>query len=954
MTGVGIPTAFGVKRFRAWPGSSRFATRTTRWSTTVRIAPAARSRRRSRCWSTAPGRSGIPRWSTCSPARYPPFSASAPPEVSMKDLLPYLQNISALAFLLLGVLTAVTWVRRRDPSVGFLALAIVLLALVSSFGRITSLLHLTSPALTQVSLFAFVGSGYALLRYRGSLIPLTRTWHIVALVATVAAVAVFLAAQVLVAAGIAHLDVETGAAIALVLVWAALVVEPTVRFWLVARGVPAVQAWRLRSLSIGFAGIVAILLFAVLAGEVANNPVAQVVIQVLVIAIVPLLYVSFSPPAWLRRQWRASEEEGLRAFMEQFLLSDDRDALANRALEWAMRIVGGGAAASFADDGTLRATRGLEEDQIGELKARLPELHYGVSRVAIAGAEATVLTLPIAGLSGSGTLVVLAGPFSPSFGGDEMSRVQQLMSAFVTALDRMHLVAQLKESNARLQDANRHKSVFLASMSHELRTPLNAILGFSELLIDANNGQYPPATRKRFLEQIHSSGKHLLGLINDILDLSKIEAGQMELRLQTVSVAEVVQQVLSTVEPLAAQKQIQIKPGEVDAGEITVDPGKFKQMLLNLLSNAVKFTPEGGVVTIQAQRLADAVEVAVADNGIGIAGEDQERVFNEFQQVDSGVGRQQPGTGLGLTLTRRFANLHGGDVRLVSELGKGSVFTLTLPTEPRRAMAPAPAPPAPAGRVSAGDHRPLVLVVEDDPGAAELLTRQIERSGFKTEVARTGTEALIKAHDDRPAAITLDILLPDLDGWEVLTRLKRDEATMDIPVIVVSVVDNPELGVALGALDYFVKPVQAAELMSRLARFNLKQKGGEKLTVLVVDDEEANRDWLRRVLVPAGFDVVVAAGGKEAIELAKTLGPDLVLLDLMMPEVTGFDVVEALRADESTRAIPIMVLTAKNLTDADIRQLNGHVSTILRRGSTGASDLLELLRQVVITNGNRR
>jgi CheY-like chemotaxis protein/anti-sigma regulatory factor (Ser/Thr protein kinase) len=436
-------------------------------------------------------------------------------------------------------------------------------------------------------------------------------------------------------------------------------------------------------------------------------------------------------------------------------------------------------------------------------------------------------------------------------------------------------------------------------------------------------------------------------LINDILDLSKIEAGQMELRLQLVSVTEIVAQVASTIEPLAAQKQIKIQSGEMNAGEITADSGKLKQMLLNLVANAVKFTPDGGEVTITASRLETTVEIAVADNGIGIAPKDHARVFQGFQQVDSGVERQQAGTGLGLHLTRRFAALHGGDVLIDSQLGKGSVFTIILPIHAASPVI-SPAPQRAIDGTRGGtDGRPLVLVVEDDPAAAELLTRQIDQAGFQTIVARTGTEALAKARERKPAAITLDILLPDLDGWEVLTRLKRAEETSDIPVVVVSVVDNPELGMALGALDYFVKPVPAKELMNRLTRFKFQGKTGKQMTVLVVDDEEANREWLHGVLEPAGFAVTLASGGREAIELARSSPPDLVLLDLMMPDVSGFDVVEALRDDVSTRAIPIMVLTAKTLTDSDIRQLNGHVSTILRRGSTGAADLLGLLRQVV-------
>src|SRR5579864_2190884 len=285
--------------------------------------------------------------------------------------------------------------------------------------------------------------------------------------------------------------------------------------------------------------------------------------------------------------------------MEELLVSDDRDALARRAIEWAMRLVGGAAAVTFDGSGQQLISAGMDDEELADLQGRLASIPDGVSRAMVHESERTVLRLRISGLTNPGTLIVLAGPFTPTVGSEEVARVQQFMSAFVTALDRRHLIVQLKESNLRLLEASKHKSVFLASMSHELRTPLNAILGFSELLLDSDNGQFPLATKRRFLEQIHSSGKHLLGLINDILDLSKIEAGQMELRLQEVSVGEVIHQVLNTIEPLAVQKKVSITLTDGDAGSITADAGKLKQMLLNLLSNAVKFTPEGGTVTVR-------------------------------------------------------------------------------------------------------------------------------------------------------------------------------------------------------------------------------------------------------------------------------------------------------------------------------------------------------------------
>lgn len=865
----------------------------------------------------------------------------------MKEALPYLQNADAIAFVLLGVATAVTWARRRDRGFGFLALAIVLLSLVSLLGRIPA--GYTPPLLPQITILILMGSGYALVRFRGSMIPLPHKWHAAAVAAILVASAGYLGVQGLVATHKAPLSLQTGAAIVLILVWSATIMEPIVRFWLVARDLPAVQAWRLRSLSLGFGGLVAVLLFAIGSLAFTSNPLVQILIQLSVLLIVPLLYISFSPPSWLRRQWRSSEEEGLRAFMQDLLLlGEDPVTLADRALEWAMRLVGGAAAVAFDGAGGRLASRGLDPEQLSELEQRLPQLSEGVSRSAIDGVDRTLFVLPMAGAGPEGHLVVLAGPFTPNFGGDGLSRVQQFMTAVAAAMDRGRLLEKLQEANAELLDANHHKTLFLANMSHELRTPLNAILGFSELLIDSTIGQFPDATRKRFLEQIHSSGKHLLGLINDILDLSKIEAGQMELRLQMVSVADVVGQVASTVEPLAAQKQIHLEFEAASAGQILADEGKLKQMILNLVANAIKFTPEGGTVTIKGARIADRLEIVVSDTGIGIAEQDLPRLFTEFQQVDSGTSRKQQGTGLGLALSRSFAILHGGDVRVESELGKGSRFTIDLPFEAR---SPHLMPKALAESVAkaAGDlSRPLVLVVEDDPAAAELLGRQIERVGFRTEIARTGVEAVAMAKEHKPAAITLDILLPDVDGWEVLTRLKRDGMTSAIPVIVVSVVDNPELGRALGALDYFVKPVEAKELVHRLRSLNFKRKSGDRKTrILVVDDEVANRDWLKEVLEPEGFTVLLAKGGQEAIELAMSRKPDLLMLDLLMPGVNGFDVVAALSGNEGTKAIPIIVLTAKSLTRADIDQLNGHVSTILKRGSTGAVDLLVQLRVVL-------
>jgi PAS domain S-box-containing protein len=518
--------------------------------------------------------------------------------------------------------------------------------------------------------------------------------------------------------------------------------------------------------------------------------------------------------------------------------------------------------------------------------------------------------------------------------------------------------ANLEASNRALQQATQAKSAFLAAMSHELRTPLNSIIGFSDLLLDPTADDLPPALRHRYLTHILESGRHLLGLVNDILDLAKIEAGRMELHLTSFDPAEALQTVTETIRPLAVQKQLALTSDLGPAvGQIVGDEGKFKQALLNLLSNAVKFTPEGGRIATTMRLTDTALEVAVTDTGIGIAPADQARVFEEFHQVEGGAGQHQAGTGLGLALTRRLVELQGGQIGLTSALGEGSRFVFTVPRPPAAAARADETTLAAIGSTPGdrpnepGGEQLLVLVIEDDAGARELLRTHLSQEGYRVVTLGSGSNVVEQVRTLRPAAITLDVLLPGRDGWEVLQALKADPSTRPIPVVIVSVVENERLGYALGAAGCLTKPVERGELVATVRQVCALATAGEPSeaaprqgpTALVVDDDPAARELVAALLTPEGFSVVTAATGEEAVTLATTACPDVILLDLLLPGLSGFGVVAQIKDNPATRHIPIVILTAKTLTATEREALDGHVAALLAKADcTGERFLAEV------------
>ena len=529
-------------------------------------------------------------------------------------------------------------------------------------------------------------------------------------------------------------------------------------------------------------------------------------------------------------------------------------------------------------------------------------------------------------------------------------RLLTLLAAQVApALEAARLHDTVLHISSELKDASEAKSRFLASMSHELRTPLNAIIGFSELLVNEPAGGYDQLRRVQFLDQIHKAGVHLLALINDILDLSKVEAGQMELRLTSFDLASTVNATVETVAPLVDQKKLNL---QVESGQgiiLFADEGKFRQMLLNLLSNAIKFTAEGGRITVSARQLDKEVIVCVADSGIGITAHDQGRLFAEFQQLDQGSGRHEQGTGLGLALTKRLAELHGGRVWVESVFGSGSRFFFAIPvvtSRPESANAEIETGQQPSG--------PLVMVVEDQESAAAILSFTLKRAGYRVELVRNGREVLEKAIQLRPRAITLDILLPDPDGWDILRALKGSPETRDIPVVVVSILDDRSLGFALGADDYMVKPVAREALLKFMARHGIAGSVHERsVRILAVDDDPVTLLLLKETLEPQ-FTLLTASNGPSGIALARSERPDALILDLMLPGMSGFEVASTLKVDPATRDIPILILTAKDLTEADKARLNGFVSHVMQKGDAGSADLLKWLQgNSIAISGNK-
>lgn len=514
-----------------------------------------------------------------------------------------------------------------------------------------------------------------------------------------------------------------------------------------------------------------------------------------------------------------------------------------------------------------------------------------------------------------------------------------------------------RHAETKALEASKAKSAFLANMSHELRTPLNAVLGYTELIdedinlfLNGDDSELPAESIQKDLHKIHRAATHLLAIINDILDLSKVEAGRMDLHHDTFEFGQLLQEIAETISPLVANNYNELTVDlDDELSTVTTDRTKLKQVLLNLASNASKFTSDGEVTlaaTLDTSGTRPCVVVDVTDTGVGIPQEKLESLFAPFTQADSSTTREYGGTGLGLTICKRFCELMGGEISVQSEVGVGSTFSVRIPIDSKQVrdeVTPAKIEWSEEhGVPHVGDAEDtLVLVIDDDSDVHELMRRFLVSRGYQVISAYSGDQGIEYARKLDPDIITLDVMMPGRDGWSVLTELKSDDELAQIPIVIVSMINDRNIGYALGASEYLVKPIQRERLVDTLSRFRATSAEG---TVLVVEDEDDTRDMVRRHLDRAGWQVETAENGNVALEkLGDGLIPDVVVLDLMMPEVDGFEVAARMRQNPDWAEIPIVVLTAMDLTEADHAQLRDSVSRILQKGSTSIDKVVDYI-----------
>lgn len=559
----------------------------------------------------------------------------------------------------------------------------------------------------------------------------------------------------------------------------------------------------------------------------------------------------------------------------------------------------------------------------------------------------------------------LASRAPRSFTAQDLLLLSSIGNQVGTAVENAHLFQKEQETVEKLMEMDRIKSEFLSNVSHELRTPLTSIIGFSEILLDRLAGALTP-DQESYVRNMNTSGQHLLEIINNLLDLSKIKAGKMEVHSHLFSLRSLLETIQQTIIPMTYKRGLHFDLS-IDEGldMICSDEGKVKQILLNILENAIKFTPAKGSVQLQvrARRMgrAPAVEMSVRDTGIGIPAQALNKIFDEFQQIDGSYTRDYTGAGLGLAITKRFVDILGGEISVESQAGAGSTFRVSIPIPEERDIQPPPiqtfsaseikAQPdailsAPALSGGSEEDRPRILVVEDDPAVAKLLALYLTQEGYAVVHAYDGQDAIEKAQEIKPFAITLDIMLPRIDGWEVLKKLKTLPATRDIPVIIVSIVENPTLGFSLGAVDYFTKPINRKGLIDSLKKYSITQSVIRKpINFLVIEQDTLVMEQIGSILDEERFGVIKTNSGEEGTALAVEVQPDLILLDLMLQNVSGMETLHRLKQHPTARNIPIILFASRELTTEEKQILDGQVREIIYKNRSLKETLIQEVRK---------
>ena len=882
--------------------------------------------------------------------------------------------IASGLFIIVFVASALSYLRRRDALTA--AVLLVFAASLPVFvARLLSFffaIELPKPIGAAFSV-ALLAQPLAIMRLAAMLHPVPRKALLTAALGFIAT-----AAPVGLATALATTTLPLPLTIATVGVFGATAGASALFFALAARRRTGSARMRLLLASGATILMAATLLLAGAAAAAPDAPLLGTATRYGVLLAALLYAIAFIAPPWLRRQWQARTGYELSRQLLTGSAESDADAtwrhfaqLAADAagVDQALVVVGApeSGARTVAAIGQLAAQE-LDSARMADLIAQAARAHQMPVGAAHPGLRELVGNAPErfvtlvhfdAAQDGDG-LLVLVGNRRSLFAPDDRetlallgAQAALLAGRAQTIAEHAALAAQLSATVEALSAASRAKNDFLANMSHELRTPLNAILGFSDLMRGETETDGRRNVPAQWIDHVHVAGRHLLELINDVLDLAKVEAGRLELQLQEVDAGAAVRDALADLRPLALQKNLTLTADGVSV-VVQADRGRLRQILYNLISNSIKFTPEGGQVRVETAISNGSAHIAVVDTGVGIDPADHERIFEEFTQVGDATSNSA-GTGLGLALTRRLVEAHGGHIALQSVVGAGSTFTVVLP---RLASNGASGPaavrarssrPGTAGRASTAGatEAAAILVIEDDPQAVELLRSYLEPNGYRLIVAAEGVEGIALARRERPAAILLDVMLPGIDGWEVLRRLKADRGLSDIPVLIVTVVDERELGLALGAADYLLKPIDRESLMAAIRRHLPIVYGAARPRVLAADDDPVALEFVRATLEPAGYDVTVAGGGREAIYAAHRDPYDLIICDLVMPDLDGFEVVAQLKAAEETRHTPILILTAHVLDGADKSRLNGQIIGICDKGAGANGRLRDWLVAVV-------